>query len=283
MSGPIVAGVDGSGSAAAAVEWAAEEAVRRGVPLRVVHVREPWAGEDEPHLDAPDGEHHEDVLTEAAEAARKRAPGLEVTTALLTGTVVASLRAESETAALVVIGSRGMGGFAELLLGSVGMGLAGHARGPVVVVRETGGERRGEIVAGYDGSPHAEAALRFALEQAARHGARLRVVYAWPAPPPAPYGLSYGDLVQAAFDAEANRVRERVAAWREEYPGVDVRDEVVVGHPVPALTEASEQADLVVVGSRGKGPLASLLGSVSHGVLHHAHCPVAVVRPPEQS
>jgi nucleotide-binding universal stress UspA family protein len=295
MSSSIVVGVDGSGSSTAAVEWAADAAVRQGLPLRIVHVREPWAGEAKPHRDIPDGRadraedavhpgeavRHEDVPAEAARVARKRAPGLEVTTALVTGTVVASLRAESRTAALVVIGSRGMGGFAELLLGSVGMGLAGHAHGPVVVVRETGVDRRGEIVAGYDASPHAEAALRFALEQAAMCGARLRVVFAWPAPPMSPYAIAYGDMVQEVFDAEANRVRERLAVLRDEYPGVEIRDEVVIGHPVPALTEASRAADLVVVGSRGKGPLASLLGSVSHGVLHHAHCPVAVVRPPE--
>ncbi|MFC6081750.1 universal stress protein [Sphaerisporangium aureirubrum] len=284
MSRSIVAGVDGSAPAAAAAEWAADEAARQGLPLRIVHVREPWTGEDEPHRDVPAGgdEPSTDVLAEAAGVARKRAPGVEVTTALLNGTVVASLRAESETAAMVVIGSRGLGGFAELLLGSVGMGLAGHARGPVVVVREPGA-RRGEIVAGYDGSPHAEAAMRFALEQAAGRGARVRVVFAWPAPPMPPYAIAYGDLVQEAFDAEANRVRERVADWRDEFPDVEILDEVVIGHPVPALTDASREADLVVVGSRGKGPLASLLGSVSHGVLHHAHCPVAVVRPPEEA
>ncbi|GAA1256029.1 universal stress protein [Sphaerisporangium rubeum] len=281
MSGPIVAGVDGSGPATAALEWAAEEAARRGVPLRVVHVREPWAGEEEPHLDLADGEHRE-VLAEAADAARKHTPGVEVTTALVAGTVVGSLRAESETAALVVIGSRGGGGFAELLLGSVGMGLAGHARGPVVVVRQVPEGPRGEVVAGYDGSPHAETAVAFAVEEAALRGVPLRVLSAWPSPPVAPYSLTFGDLVQASFDAEVGRLRERVDALREENPAVDIRDEVVVGHPVPALTEASEQADLVVVGSRGKGPLASVLGSVSHGVLHHARCPVAVVRPPEQ-
>ncbi|MFI6317816.1 universal stress protein [Nonomuraea sp. NPDC050556] len=141
--------------------------------------------------------------------------------------MIETLNQEPAGADSVVVGSRGLGGFTGLVPGSVSLGVAGHASGPVVVV-------------GFDGSPGSEPAMAYGIEQARACGARLHVVYAWRAP------------ISSA----------------------------VSEHPVFALANASRTAELAVVGSRGLGGFAAaVLGSVGHGVLHHAHCPVAVVRP----
>ncbi|WP_162795213.1 universal stress protein, partial [Nonomuraea lactucae] len=138
MSSPIVVAIDGSDPANAALDWAADDAARRGRDLRIVNVLPPWAAEqpiDTADDDATLAERRELMLTAAADRARWRHPSLDVTTAHLTGAVIERLRTESESADTLVVGSRGLGGFAGLVLGSVGLALAGHARGPVVIVR----------------------------------------------------------------------------------------------------------------------------------------------------
>ncbi|WP_214414451.1 universal stress protein [Sphaerisporangium fuscum] len=288
MVGRIVAGVDGSESAAAALEWAADDAARRGRALRIVHVREPWAQRFPFHrvegFDDALNEYCEGVLAKAAEQARERAPGLPVTTELLTGTVVELLRQEADGAEALVLGSRGMGGFTGMVLGSVGLGVAGHARGPVVVMRgDAPRTPHGEVVVGVDGSAQSEAALRYAFEQAASRRSRVHALYAWTMAAYSPLAIGYADAMRDVLEAEVRAVKQWLAPWREKYPDVPLAESDVCGHPVPALVEASRSADLVVVGSRGLGGFGSaLLGSVSHGVLHHAHCPVAVVRPRDQ-
>lgn len=279
MSRPVVVGFDGSEAAYRALDWAAHDAASRGLPLRIVQVREPWTAEHP--FTAAGGrptltERCTAVLEAAADRARDRVPGLEVTTAMVTGAVIDRLKSESKIADTVVLGSRGMGGFAGLVLGSVGLALAGHAYGPVVIVRAPAREKSGEIVVGYDGSADAEAALEFALRHAVAEGARVRVEYAQQAPVVAAQPAGYGPVPPGGLTGE---ISQRLAPWREKYPGVELVESLVVGHPVPALARASRRADLVVVGSRGLGGFASaVLGSVSHGVLHRAHCPVAVVR-----
>ncbi|WP_162795190.1 universal stress protein, partial [Nonomuraea lactucae] len=139
----------------------------------------------------------------------------------------------------------------------------------------------GEVVAGFDGSADAEAALDYALEQAVARGARLRVVYVQQTPVLAPQAAGYGPLLAGAVENEAADIRQRLAPWRDKHPGVDLAESVVPGHPVPVLADASRSAALVVIGSRGLGGFAAaVLGSVCHGLLHRAHCPVAVVRAP---
>lgn len=275
MSGHLVAGVDGSALASVAVEWAAEDARRRGRALRIVHVRDAW-----PYNGDLAG-YGTEILDDAAERARKAAPGLDVATRSLCGNVVDVLIEESAPADGVVLGSRGLGGFAGLVMGSVGLGVAGHAAGPVVIVRGPATERYGLVVAGYDGSAHAETALRYAVEQARARDARLHVVHACREPVYTPYsGVSYQSVVRDAWKEAARAVAERMAQWREENPDVRITSEQVGDHPVSALAAAGAAADLVVVGSRGLGGFASaVFGSVSHGVLHHVTCPVAVVRP----
>nr|BFE78098.1 hypothetical protein GCM10020093_006990 [Planobispora longispora] len=190
------------------------------------------------------------------------------------------LREQAQSASEVVIGSRGLGGFAGAVLGSVSGHVAGHARGPVVVVRSGAREMYGEIVVGVDDSPQCDPALAYAFEQAVLRGARLRAVYAWQLPVHA-----YAPEIVCDMD-EIRRAQHRVAAdklasWRQTHPTVEVVEDVRSAHPVQALSAASERADLVVVGSHGRGALGSLaLGSVSRGVLHHARGAVAVVRSP---
>ncbi|WP_283137170.1 universal stress protein [Rhizohabitans arisaemae] len=286
MAGRISVAVDGSASAGAALDWAVDEASRRRAALRIVHVGAVW--EDlqvpipvEPTYREALQSYAEGVLTEAVERAEKRAPGLETTTALLTGPVVDALRGESVGGEELVLGSRGLGGFTGLLLGSVALRVAGHAEGPVVVVR--GGEGRttyGEVVVGHDGSQNAQAALEYAFEAARLRGARLRAVHSWQIPMFSSYAVLYPGPMDEISEAAEQASERRLAPWRERYPEVAVVESVVCGHPVAELVEASEEADLVVVGSRGLGGFgAAVLGSVSHGVLHRAHCPVAVVRP----
>lgn len=274
MARQIVVGIDGSAPATAAVEWAAADARRRGLNLRIVHICEQWRhGHGE-------SEYCAGTLEAAADRARALAGGVEVTTELLTGEVAPALIAESASADSVVIGSRGLGGFQGLVMGSVSIAVAGHAAGPVVVVRGTSPITHGRIVVGYDGSEHAEAAMEYAIEQARRRDAELYVAYGWTMPAYSPYAVAYNSLIEDVMQEEARAARERVVPWREKNLDVRITDGYACEHPVSLLIEASKQADLVVVGSRGRGGLAAaVLGSVSHGVLHHVICPVAVVRP----
>ncbi|MEU8108741.1 universal stress protein [Nonomuraea muscovyensis] len=273
MAGQIVVGADGSAPATAAVEWAAADAGRRRLGLRLVHVCEQWA------RDRGEPEYCAGALEAAADRARALAPGVELSTEMLTGRVVNALVAASAAADSLVVGSRGRGGFTEMVLGSTALALAGHAAGPVVIVREGPTPRHGEIVVGEDGSEHSKAAMEYAMEQARARDARLRVVYAWQLPVLAPYAAAYS-VLDDSFQQAARAAAQRVLAWREKDPAVSIVDDQVCEHPVAALMKASATADLVVVGSRGLGGFASaVLGSISHGVLHHVTCPVAVVRP----
>ncbi|NUW44231.1 universal stress protein [Nonomuraea rhodomycinica] len=274
MGGRIVVGVDGSAPATAAVEWAAADARRRGLGLRLVHVCEQWASA------VGSTQYCSGVLEAAAERARSLAPDADVSTAMLSGGVIDALVGESVLAESMVLGSRGLGGFAGMVLGSVSMAVAGHAACPVVVVRGTAVVQQGQVVVGYDGSEHSQAAMEYAVEQARARDAQLHVVYAWQLPVFSPYAAGYGPILEDAYQQEVKMAAERVVPWREKNPDLRIVDDQVCEHPVSALMKAALTADLVVIGSRGLGGFASaVLGSVSHGVLHHVACPVAVVRP----
>jgi nucleotide-binding universal stress UspA family protein len=284
---PIVVGVDGSEPARRAVRWAAQEAARRDLPLRVVTAFE-WphdhalgqvalgAGYREIMLETARRE-----LDDAVQTARTTEPDVEVERQLVVGYPIPVLVAEARLAQLVVIGNRGLGGVTGLLVGSVAIALASHADCPVVLVR--GGDESPDpswpVVVGVDGSPTSEAALAFAYEAAAVRGVPLVAVHTWwdllvdPALAP----LLDWDAIE---DDERRLLAERLSGWAEKYPDVQVRRIVERGHAAKALVEQSLRAQLVVVGSRGRGSVAGLLlGSVSHAMLHRAHCPVAVVRP----
>ncbi|WP_433507348.1 universal stress protein [Pseudonocardia halophobica] len=286
--GPVVVGVDESDSARDAVRWAAAEAARRGAPLRLVaafapipagHVGNPGLGTSYRRVmtEAARG-----VLTSAAELAAQVAPGVATEAELRTGFPVPVLLDESDRAVLTVVGSRGLGGFTGLLVGSVAVALAARGRSPVAVVRGDPGEgAEGDrpVVVGVDGSPTSESALAVAYEEAALRSAPLVAVHTWlddmlePALAPV--------IDWAALETEESALlAQRLAGWSEKYPDVEVRRLVVRDRPARALVAESAGAALVVVGSRGRGGAAALLlGSVSHALLQHAHCPVLVVRP----
>ncbi|GAA2896060.1 universal stress protein [Pseudonocardia halophobica] len=286
--GPVVVGVDESDSARDAVRWAAAEAARRGAPLRLVaafapipagHVGNPGLGTSYRRVmtEAARG-----VLTSAAELAAQVAPGVATEAELRTGFPVPVLLDESDRAVLTVVGSRGLGGFTGLLVGSVAVALAARGGSPVAVVRGDPGEgAEGDrpVVVGVDGSPTGESALALAYEEAALRSAPLVAVHTWlddmlePALAPM--------IDWAALETEESALlAQRLAGWSEKYPDVEVRRLVVRDRPARALVAESAGAALVVVGSRGRGGAAGLLlGSVSHALLQHAHCPVLVVRP----
>ncbi|WP_406177428.1 universal stress protein [Streptomyces sp. NBC_00996] len=289
MSGLVVVGVDGSASSLAAVETAAREARWRGAGLRVVHAF-PWPAMHVPlgpsPLGPPEGGIRnmvEHLGREAVARARSVAPEVDVSQAVVTGEPLTVLEAQSRAAELVVVGSRGMGGFVGLLVGSTAVHLAAHGKCPVLVVRETGDDA-GPVVLGVDGSTTGESAVDFAFVEAAWRGAGLVALHAWttwnaPLPAPqdaaAPYANPPGELGQE----EERLLAEALTGHRERYPEVAVEHQVVHGRTREALIEASCSAQLLVVGARGRGGFAGLLlGSVSQAVLHHAHCPVAVVR-----
>ncbi|MEV1292694.1 universal stress protein [Pseudonocardia sp. NPDC049635] len=284
----VVVGVDGSESALGAVRWAAGEAARRSAPLRLVGVLE-WSAYRPPAAAGvlPDGdrdvllEHLRKELTGAAAQARALVPELTVTYDILIGSPKRALLQEAGTAALLVLGSRGRGGFTGLLAGSVSMALSAAAPCPVVVVRGKG-VPDGPVVVGVDGSPESARALRFAVESAARLGAPVLAVRAWSHDRIDPYVL---ELVQwdGVEDDERRQLENSVLPARQARPDVPITTELVRGHPAQALLAAGERAQLLVVGSRGNGGVTGLLlGSISRSVLHHAHCPVAVLtEPPE--
>ncbi|WP_327104037.1 universal stress protein [Nonomuraea glycinis] len=279
----IIVGVDGSLASRAAVEWAANDAFRLHLPLRIVYAvdRGPFQISKNPAEASQDGPRRvgRQALAEAVALVRERRPDVEVTADLVEGSAVSVLRQEEERATELVIGSRGRGGLAGALLGSVSTHVAGHVRCPVVVVHGERRPRRGEVVVGVDDTPECEPALAYAFEQAKARGATLRALHAWQAP-------VHAFVPEVTYDpdevgtARNQAVAERVAAFQATYPEVKVVQDVRPASPAEALAEASAGADLLVVGSHGHGAVASvLLGSVSRAVLHHARCPVAVVRP----
>ncbi|MFG1708033.1 universal stress protein [Nonomuraea sp. M3C6] len=283
MNPVVVVGTDGSAAATAAVEWAADDAARLAAPLRIVHAvdRSPYeiAKFSNPGPGDAVALSAESVLADAEVVARKRQPDIDVTSELLQGAAAAVLRGQVGNAAEVVIGGRGLGGFSGAVLGSVSTQVAGHAHGPVVVVRSDPDTAYGEIVVGLDDYHAGEPALAYAFEQAMLRASTLRAVYAWQPP-------AHAHIPESAHDLdEIHAAQCKIAAgvlpgWRQQYPQVQVIEDVRRAHPVDALASVSAKADLVVVGSQGRGAIGTvMLGSVTLGVLYHARCSVAVVRP----
>ncbi|WP_028927709.1 universal stress protein [Pseudonocardia acaciae] len=283
----IVVGVDGSDSALAAVRWAATEAARWRVPLWLVNAC-PWPehhfGQVTLGLDARTVfvRLAREQLETAASVATEAAPGIEVAKQVIVSYPIPVLVAESKRARLVVIGDRGLGGVTGLLVGSVAVGVAARGACPVVVVRgepPVALDSPLPVVVGVDGTERSEAALAFAFEAASARAVPLVAVHTWGQERIDPI---FGALLDwdAIEDWQRQVLAERLAGWAEKYPDVTVRRVVSRDAPAHRLLAEAEHAQLVVVGSHGRGGLAGLvLGSVSHSLLHHAPCPVAVVRP----
>ncbi|TDB90367.1 universal stress protein [Actinomadura sp. 7K534] len=279
MSEPIVVGTDGSGESDSAVDWAAAEAALRERPLRIVHAVAARPTKTPLFSPAEKAERlarvGQAVVDRARERVRERWPAVETATAVVAEETHEALLRQAEGAFELVLGRRGRGGFASLLLGSTSLRMASRSTVPVVIVRGEATER-GEVVAGIDVRRDVDAVLEYAFEAASLRGARLRVVHAWQ--------LST-TLIDAGYTVEDEdagpELRDRVAAACEplqrRYPQVDAVGEVVLEHPVQALTRPSRAARLLVVGARERRRGAPRLGSTGHGVVHHAQCPVAVV------
>ncbi|MBM2616392.1 universal stress protein [Actinoplanes sp. LDG1-06] len=283
----IVVGTDGAGTSAAAVDWSAHEAQRRRVPLRIVHAFHPQWG------DLPSGatagsddagrQIAEVVAANAFDRAREVAPDISIETDTVTGPAVPRLLEVSRGAELLVVGNRGRGGFAGLLLGSVSRRVATQALCPVVVVRGRRTAAGGPIVAGVDHSPDADLVLQPAFAAASDQGCPIVVVRAYE--PMIPLSLSPAVPrrvdIPAQDDAERSRLEARLAPWRAKYPELSVREVISHESAAAALVQASRDARLVVIGSHGHGLITGgLIGSTGLQLLHHAACPVQIARRP---
>ncbi len=272
---PVVVGTDGSAGALDAVEWAADEAARRGVPLRLVHVSV-WGQTSRGEL--------ADSVTEAAyERAVERRPDVKVSTDVVLGAPVPALITQSDRAGMLVLGSRGLGRVATALLGSVSLPVIAEAVCPVVVVRQAADESasgEGEVLVGVGGHGRAAPAVRFAFEEATARGCPVRAVHAWRVPrveAPTAHTGQFDDARRAraadATEALDEAVREAVA----EFPAVPLHRTVAEAPAAEALLEAAGNAAVAVVGAHHRHAVGTRLGAVDHALLHHAPCPVAVV------
>jgi len=284
---PVLAGVDGSEESLRAVEWAARQAERHGSPLRIVSApamlpRMRAQVDPVTVANALRGMSAQ-ALAAALTRTEEVAPGLPVDTGLLSGSPAVALAAAAGEASMLVVGARGIGGFTAMILGSVSRYVAAHAGCPVIVVREETSAVHREIAVGIRDTENGTAALAFAFEEAALRDADLVAVHASAWSPAALRVTGPGGATRQVADPEeilaeaASHLAAMLAEWRDKYPAVRVRQDVVRGHPARVLASYSARADLVVLGRHGGHAAGSAVGSVQHAVLNHAHGPVAIV------
>jgi len=269
----VLVGYDGSPDSEQALLWAAREARRRGTVLTVCHACAPGEAGDggAPGLMQAAGDQY---LAEAMRFAQELMGPGRARPLLAAGAAAHVLCEHSADADMVVVGQRGRGGLPGSLLGSTGQQVCAHARGRVVVVRghwhAAAEYMPGPVVVGADGSAASHAAIAFAAEEAALAEVPLLAVCALA---DSAGHLGGASRMQEGFDQDISR-------WEKEYPELTILGQVAFGQPRTALLDATYDAQLLVVGSRGRGGLQGMpLGSVSQAVLHHARCPVGVVHP----
>lgn len=289
---PVVVGLDLSATSELAVDWGAAEAELRGCALELVHVAPPTAlpavvvsDTDNPHVygDTPPLTLPHSRCEAVGARVRQAHPSLEVVVRVVPGADPAhTLVEESRHAAVLALGARGLGALRGMVLGSVSKAVTEHAHAPVVVVRHAASTTIPDprVVVGVDGSEVSAPALRFAFEEARRRRVGVTAVHTWQPDVRTPSTEWWpADPIRDEADERAV-ASEAIAGFREEFPDVDVRVHVTEQDAVAELVRLSSGAGLLVVGSRGRGPVASaVLGSVSATVLRKAHCPVAVVHP----
>ncbi|AEV70685.1 universal stress protein UspA-like protein [Mycolicibacterium rhodesiae NBB3] len=285
----IVVGVDGSPAAKVAVDWAARDAARRGASLALVHVVNSVLGSlSQTPLPTGIGNWQKERAHQAVDdaigvvAAVQRETGpLEARTEIYYSAAVPTLVDMSKGAGMVVVGSRRHGAIGSLL-GSVSAGVVQHAHCPVAVIHDEDPlmphPAQAPVLVGIDGSPASELATAIAFEEASLRRVDLIALHAW-----TEFGV--GDFLGMNWlemkSSEDAALAQRLAGWQENYPDVQVRRLVICDHPARVLVEHSEEAQLVVVGSHGRGGFAGmLLGSVSAAVVQSARMPVIVARQP---
>ncbi|MGW2671784.1 universal stress protein [Streptomyces sp. NPDC001272] len=284
---PLVVGVDGSDASLTAVDWAADEAARLALPLRIVYASlwEHYEGAVPSWTLNRSSEQvlAENVVAAGAERVRQRWPGVQVTTDIAAEDAVSALLREGHTAHVVIVGSRGRGELAGLLLGSVALSVASRSSGPVIVVR---GDRyalegrHGRVLLGVGLHDVDSPAVRFAFREAAARDAELDVVTTWRRPLHEPVDRMAlpGDVPRDHEERAAALMDKAVEAVAQEHPQVRLRRTTIEGTAHKLLTGRSAAADILVVGARHRGSLIGMeLGRVAHRALHHAHCPVAIV------
>ncbi|MEU0649451.1 universal stress protein [Streptomyces umbrinus] len=294
MLRPIVVGLDGSRESLAAADWAAREALRRGLPLRLVHAWEAGMAPDEselPELQAPRYWARR-ILRSAMDQLNEHYPQVYLSADQISRPAADALVSAGAEAELMVLGSRAFSGFGGFMAGSVALATVAHVTRPVVLVRadqtledehmpDADGRPSAhtpyrDVVVGVDPSHPCEELLAFAFENAALRSAPLRVVHAWQLP-----------YVQSAAEAKARKAMRAAAEkalaavlgpWREKYPTVEVVELVEEGRPAQQLLQATQDAGLLAVGRRIRpARLGMHTGPVAHAVMHHVRCPVAIV------
>ncbi len=295
----IVVGVDESVGSARAVDWAVAEAERRHGSVRLVNAVAELADfapegavfglvslEGQPQHSAEHaamaGARAESLLDRVGADVRRAHPTVGVTTRLVRDNAAAALRQESEQAGMTVVGSRGAGRLTGVILGSVALTLASDNPAPVAVIhRHDPIDPTGPVVVGVDGSPAGQRAIALAIEEAALRHTDLNAVHSWND------SVVDGDFPEfpllvdpvAIEQEERALLSEQLAGWQDKYPDVHIQQRVVRSRPTPALLDASRTAQLVVVGTRGRGGFTGLLlGSTSHALIAHGSCAVIVVR-----
>ncbi|MFJ6700151.1 universal stress protein [Streptomyces sp. NPDC091272] len=284
---PVVVGVSRSEASVIGVAWAAQEAVLRGLPLRLVHALE-WPPGAEPRARDAHCEHSwsghfrtsgELLLREVADHVHRQYPGLEIVARTADGPRARVLVQQGAEAALLVVGAKPLNMVEQLLVVSpLGVTLTAHAGCPVVVARQPqlSAAASPVVVVGVDGSANAQEAMMFAFEEAALSGARLKAVAVRHQPSGRLAGVE-GDDVENRTRAELS---DATAGCAEKYPQVEVDYQVEYGHVARALARTAAHARCLVVGSRGLGGFRGMfVGSVSHVLVHQAACPLIVVPP----
>jgi nucleotide-binding universal stress UspA family protein len=287
MELPLVVGVDGSESSLRAIDWAVDESARHGLPLRLVNASlwQRYEGGTPSNTDERPADQviAQNILATAADRARRRGPDLTLSTDVLPEDTVSALLREGRNAFALVTGSRGRGGLAGLLLGSVSLAVAARAQCPVVVVRGDAAataSTHGRILLGVAETAAGSDAVRFAFREAEARGCILDAVRAWrcPAHESAEHPLLTGDAAKFHEMRAAALLDEALTEFVAEHPDVPVHRATLEGPARKVLLERSADADLMVVGAHHRhGHLGLQLGRVAHAALHHSHCPVAVV------
>lgn len=285
MQNSLIVGIDGSEQSLRAVDWAAAEAAYHGVPVRLVHATlwDRYEVRTSQDAESPTEDPAEGIVSTAAQRVAQAGPDIEVTSVTVPADPVTALVQEGESAFAVVVGTRGRGGIAGMLLGSTGLEVAAHAKCPVVVVRGAVSNTQGDlsrVTLGVGADRKSSAAAEFAFREARARGADLHALHAWHHPARDLPGVPHlsGDASDPERQQASRTLDDAVVTLARKYSDVTLQRETAEGRARDFLLDASAASDLLVVGARRRhGAVGMQLGSVNHAVLHHSACPVAVV------